>query len=220
MDTKTITPEEIAGIAKVCHQANKAYCEANGDNSQKDWDEAEEWQRESAIMGVNFRIENPDAGHDAQYNSWMKEKVDAGWMYGEVKDPAQLTHPCIVPFDKLPKFQQLKDALFCATVDSLLPRIDNLSFGKAIEAMEVGKMIARKGWNGKGMFVFKQIPAEIGIDVIPKMQSVPMDVKDRMVKYGVTLKYTNQMAIVNAEGRVDSWVASSSDTFARDWQII
>ncbi len=110
---------KIVSIAKVCHQANKAWCEAVGDTSQKDWDEAEQWQRESAINGVRFKLEKPDAGHDAQHNSWMKEKVDAGWVYGKVKDAEKKTHPCIVPFEQLPEFQQKKDALFCAIVDAL-----------------------------------------------------------------------------------------------------
>lgn len=120
MEPVTATPSsEVINIAKVCHQANKAYCEANDDQTQKDWDEAEEWQRQSAINGVIFKLMNQDAGHDAQHNSWMKEKVDGGWVYGEVKDAEAKTHPCIVPFDQLPLFQQKKDALFCAIVDAL-----------------------------------------------------------------------------------------------------
>ena len=109
----------IIGIAKICHNANKAYCEMNGDSTQKNWEEADEWQRESAVKGAQFRIDNPDAGHDAQHNSWMKEKIDSGWVYGEVKDAEAKTHPCIVPFNQLPEFQQKKDALFCAIVDAL-----------------------------------------------------------------------------------------------------
>lgn len=49
----------------------------------------------------------------------MKEKIGAGWGYGEVKDANAKTHPCIVPFDQLPEFQRKKDALFCAIVDAL-----------------------------------------------------------------------------------------------------
>jgi len=119
MEAVSFNPDYLAKIAKVCHQANKAFCEAKDTNPQKDWHEAEEWQKESAIKGVAFRINNPDAGHDAQHNSWMQEKVDAGWVFGDVKDAEAKTHPCIVPFEKLPKFQQQKDALFCAIVDSL-----------------------------------------------------------------------------------------------------
>ena len=112
-------PQYLESIAKVCHQANKAFCETNGDDSQKNWAEAEEWQRESAVKGVAFRINNPTAGHDAQHNSWMAEKVAEGWVYGAVKDAEVKTHPCIVAFEELPKFQQMKDGLFCAIVDTL-----------------------------------------------------------------------------------------------------
>lgn len=111
--------QKILNIAIACHEANKSWCEANGDTSQSHWADAEQWQRDSAVNGVKFKLNNPDAGHDAQHNSWMKEKVDAGWVYGEVKDAEAKTHPCIVPFEQLPEFQQKKDALFCAIVDAL-----------------------------------------------------------------------------------------------------
>lgn len=35
-----------------------------------------------------------------------------------------------------------------------------MNFGQAIEALKQGKKVARKGWNGKGMFIF--IADEIG----------------------------------------------------------
>lgn len=106
-------------IARVCHETNKAFCETQGDHSQKSWEEAEGWQRESAVAGVYFRLQNPDAVHDAQHNAWMADKIAAGWVYGETKNPEAKTHPCIVPYEQLPDFQQRKDALFCAIVDAL-----------------------------------------------------------------------------------------------------
>ena len=109
----------LLNIAKVCHETNKAWCEVNGDYSQKSWDEAEDWQRQSAIKGVEFRVSNPEAGEDAQHNAWMQDKINDGWVYGEVKDTEKKTHPCIVPFKELPLFQQQKDKLFCAIVDAL-----------------------------------------------------------------------------------------------------
>ena len=115
----TVPSLKVLKIAMVCHQANKAWCEANNDDSQKDWNEAEDWQRQSAITGVLFRLENPNAGHDAQHNAWLEDKKKDGWVYGEVKDAEAKTHPCIVPFEELPEFQKKKDALFCAIVDSL-----------------------------------------------------------------------------------------------------
>jgi hypothetical protein len=110
---------QIAYTAKTCHEANRIWCQANGDSSQKHWDEAEQWQRDSAIKGVEFRVSNPDAPESSQHDAWMSDKVSDGWVYGESKDAVAKTHPCIVPFEELPEFQKKKDRLFCAIVDAL-----------------------------------------------------------------------------------------------------
>src|SRR4051812_37117375 len=99
-------------IAKVCYETNRAFCEVTGDNSQKPWAEAEEWQRASAIKGVGFAIDNPDAPESAQHDAWLRDKLADGWRYGPVKDATAKTHPCIVPFNGLPPEQQIKDYLF------------------------------------------------------------------------------------------------------------
>ena len=112
--------DQITAIAQVAHAANAQWCSANGDDSQKPWFQTEQWQRDSAIAGVKFKVKNPDAPDSAQHDAWMKDKVDAGWVYGESKDPLAKTHPCIVPFDQLPEFQQKKDKLFQAIVAALL----------------------------------------------------------------------------------------------------
>jgi hypothetical protein len=110
---------KIEYIAKVCHEANRAFCAAMGDFSAPSWDLAPDWMKENSINGVEFRINNPDAGHDAQHNDWMADKIKHGWVYGEEKDAAKKTHPCLVPYNELPLFQQKKDKLFCAIVDAL-----------------------------------------------------------------------------------------------------
>lgn len=115
-----MTEEKISYIAKACHEANRVWCQANNDESQNHWEDAEDWQKTSAINGVRFKLYNPEAGDDAQHNSWMKEKIDSGWVYGEVKDAEVKTHPCIVPFNELPEFQKKKDRLFCAVVKALI----------------------------------------------------------------------------------------------------
>lgn len=92
-------------------------------------------------------------------------------------------------------------------------------FAGALSALKNGHMVAREGWNGKGMFIVKQIPATIGLDIIPKMQSLPQSAKDHLVSKQMPISYANQMLIVNSEGRADSWVPSSSDIFAEDWYV-
>jgi hypothetical protein len=109
----------IAAIAKVCHMVNRGYCQAIGDNSQPTWDEAPEWQRESAIKGVEFHLNNPDAGPAASHENWLEEKRVQGWKYGPVKDPDKKEHPCFVWYVELPTEQKAKDYIFCAIVKAL-----------------------------------------------------------------------------------------------------
>ena len=114
---------DILGIAKVCHEANKALCEATGDFSQPSWLVAEEWQRVSAINGVEYFIADPNAPDSAQHDAWMKDKLAAGWTFGVEKDAIDKRHPCLVPFEDLPSEQQAKDTLFKAVCKSLLPLV-------------------------------------------------------------------------------------------------
>lgn len=100
-------------------------------------------------------------------------------------------------------------------------RMERMSFGMAIEALKFGLAIRRKGWNGKGLFVVKQIPAHITEEIIPKMQSLPQSAKDIiMSRENKVIDYTSQMLIINPDGRADSWVPSVSDVFAEDWEIV
>jgi uncharacterized protein (DUF1919 family) len=96
----------------------------------------------------------------------------------------------------------------------------NLNFGQAIEALKAGKRVARTGWNGKGLFIFMQIPSEINEDVVPKMQSLPQSVKDEFARRGGSITYSNQMALVNPNNSINGWAPSSSDTLAEDWTIL
>lgn len=102
-------------IAEVCHEANKAYCESLGDDSQVPWAEAPQWQKDSALVGVNLHMDN-DVGPEASHISWMKQKINDGWKYGKTKNPEKFTHPCLVDFNKLPKEQQAKDFIFRSIV--------------------------------------------------------------------------------------------------------
>lgn len=108
-------------IAQICHEANRALCIAQGDYSQTVWAIAPMWQRDSALMGVQFLAKNPDAGDSATHDSWAAQKVADGWVFGAVKDVDAKTHPCLVPFDQLPPMQQAKDKLFRAVALSMLP---------------------------------------------------------------------------------------------------
>jgi len=106
-----LSSEQAKYIAAACHDANRAYCESIGDLSQKPWDDAPDWQKDSAakgVVGVLFYGNTPEQSHE----SWMSQKRAEGWVYGTVKDPEAKTHPCMVPYSELPPEQQRKDHLF------------------------------------------------------------------------------------------------------------
>ncbi len=107
-------------IAQICHEVNRAWCAFNGDDSQPSWQEAPDWQRQSAIAGVRFHVDNPDADDAASHNSWLAQKRADGWVYGFTKDAAAKTHPCIKPFESLPPDQQFKDRLFRTIVHAAM----------------------------------------------------------------------------------------------------
>lgn len=106
----------VENVARICHETNRVYCQTIGDESQPLWFDAPDWQRDSAINGVQFKIDKPDSSPEQSHENWLKQKEDEGWSYGEVKDPEKKTHPCFVPYGELPVEQRLKDRLFQAVV--------------------------------------------------------------------------------------------------------
>jgi hypothetical protein len=107
-------------VARVAHQVNRAYCAALGDDSQPAWEDAPEWQRKSAIQGVQFLLDNPKAGPWDSHKNWVDAKLADGWTYGKTKNPERKEHPCMVPFVDLPVEQRAKDFIFHAVVHGVL----------------------------------------------------------------------------------------------------
>ena len=49
-----------------------------------------------------------------------------------------------------------------------------MKFGEALEAVKEGKLIARSGWNGKGMFVFQRPEDWLSTDtIVNRVKSLP-----------------------------------------------
>jgi uncharacterized protein (DUF1919 family) len=98
--------------------------------------------------------------------------------------------------------------------------MENLNFGQAVEALKQGKRVARTGWNGKGLFIFMQVPSQINEEIVPKIQSLPQSVKDEFARRGGSISYSNQMALVNTDNSINGWAPSPSDTMAEDWVVL
>ena len=81
---------------------------------------------------------------------------------------------------------------------------DAMTFGLAIEAAKKGLKIARKGWNGKGMFVFHC--CSTGWTIL----------------FGNTTDYKNQPTLMmkTAQDMYVPWLASQTDMLAEDWEVV
>lgn len=108
-----VSPDVLPLIASVCHEANRLLCVSQGDISQVPWEDAPQWQQDSACKGVLGVLCNGN-GPAAAHASWLAEKRATGWTYGPQKDAALKTHPCMVPYAELPPGQRAKDHLFVA----------------------------------------------------------------------------------------------------------
>ena len=92
-----------------------------------------------------------------------------------------------------------------AAFDAAYRRTNNMNFGLAIEAMRKGRRVARKGWNGKGIFCELQTP-----DTNSKMTSPYIYINT------TGLQTDNQ----DAPKSLVPWLASQTDMLADDWQIV
>lgn len=146
--------------------------------------------------------------------------IDSGKMDEVVNDiynKCLLEMQCCTMFDYI----RLLDTRIQRMQGSDGAKVIKMNFGMAIMALKAGYPIRRSGWDGKGLMVFKQVPAHIESDIIPKMQSLPQSAKDLILKGKGFIDYTSQCLIYNENtGRADSWVPSISDVFADDWEIV
>ena len=114
---------QVVDIARVCHDANRAYCKVLGDDTQPPWEYAPAWQRDSAITGINAIVDNPSLTSEQSHENWMQWKLAEGWTYAPVKNPVTKTHPNLVSYSELSSEQQTKDALFGSIVRVLMPML-------------------------------------------------------------------------------------------------
>jgi len=83
----------------------------------------EKWEKRDSKFRTQFiqiigkylsqkRLPTPEQAH----NSWMKAYLKMGWKYGKKRNPKLKIHPDLVPFEKLPKDERDKDAIFLIVV--------------------------------------------------------------------------------------------------------
>lgn len=102
--------------ARKVHEANRAYCKAHGDVVDPAWEDLDDDRKLSILEAVEREIKTPAASPRESHDRWCQQRLDEGWVLGEVKDVEAKTHPCLVDYDALPEVQKQKDVIFAATV--------------------------------------------------------------------------------------------------------
>lgn len=89
--------------------------------------------------------------------------------------------------------------------------LDALNFGHALEALKAGKKVARKGWNGKNMFIFLVPGSTFKVNRAPLLGIYPE---------GTEINYHGHIDMRTADGQIVPWLASQTDVQANDWQVL
>lgn len=115
-----LTEELIELAASAAHEVNRSYSTGLGDHSHKSWEDSPMSQRNSSIAGVRCIIENPHITPEQLHEAWLQQKLYDGWGYGPTKSEELQLHPCMIPYERLPEAQRVKDYLFGNTVRRVL----------------------------------------------------------------------------------------------------
>lgn len=100
--------------------------------------------------------------------------------------------------------------------------LTGLNFGAAIEAIKAGRRVSRKGWNGKGMFLFLLPAGTVPTKVIhdPALRAV---IEEQVGGDTFEALGSIRMWTTNSEGRwavLTGWLASQTDMLSEDWEIL
>lgn len=94
-----------------------------------------------------------------------------------------------------------------------------MRFGEALAHARKGRKIARRGWNGKGMYVYLKpgriIPLEMWQVTMPSEKPTE---EEKKKGYVVVNPHLDMM---NAQGeRTIGWLASQTDMLIDDWYLV
>lgn len=85
------------------------------------------------------------------------------------------------------------------------------TFPGALVVLKSGKKVARKGWNGKGMYVFLVDGSKFTVNRPPL---------DKMFEAGTEIEYRPHIDMLAVDGTIGVWNPSMSDLLAEDWVVV
>ena len=93
---------------------------------------------------------------------------------------------------------------------------ENLNFGDAIKALKEGKKVARKGWNGKNMYLWLK-PA---VTIKAEWCKDPM-LNEIVDANGGEAEALGTICMKTADNKIlTGWLASQTDMLCEDWVVV
>ena len=94
-----------------------------------------------------------------------------------------------------------------------------MNFGEALQALKEGKKVQREGWNGKGMFLVKAGGYSVALDKVrPDTHFTKEFLESEGCKSFDIVPHIDMWTA--QKNYVSGWLASQTDMFADDWQIV
>ena len=101
--------------------------------------------------------------------------------------------------------------------DAAYRPVNAMTFGLAIEALKMGKKVARAGWNGNGMW----LTLSPGAEDLPAEKFWAKHNREFAESNGGTATVSPYITMKTADNKIQSgWLASQTDMLAEDWQVV
>jgi hypothetical protein len=95
-----------------------------------------------------------------------------------------------------------------------------MNFGQALERLKQGKRIARKGWNGKGMFIYLTTGTIVPFENL-KQETANNLICAKTSRHDGAVEFKSHIDMKASDGSITiGWVPSQVDMFAEDWMSI
>lgn len=85
-----------------------------------------------------------------------------------------------------------------------------MDFSEALKLVKFGERVTRKGWNGRGMFIFLVPGSQFNVSRPPLLGIYPE---------GTPITYQGHIDMRTADGSIVPWLASQTDLLAEDWEL-
>lgn len=98
--------------------------------------------------------------------------------------------------------------------------VDGMTFGQALEALKQGKKVARRGWNGKGMYLWLKPATVVRSEWChdPELKALVDANGGELLALGTICMYTHDST--GRKAILTGWLASQSDMLLEDWMIV